>query len=82
MGKKFPLKGKVVLDVQNAEQKYAVEIKMILPKCPKCKMELMVDEWLGWKLYCFNCDKTYRDATNEEIKEWDKQMEEYQKKKV
>ena len=38
-------------------------------KCPECGVEMIIDEWGGWKWTCFFCDYVGRDATGEEIEE-------------
>ena len=42
--------------------------------CKRCKTEMIIDEWDGWKWACYNCEKTGRKATKEDI---EKQEQEY-----
>ena len=37
-------------------------------KCPKCKAEMIIDEWNGWVWTCFNCDHIGRESTDEEVR--------------
>lgn len=39
--------------------------------CPKCKNEMIIDEWAGWIWVCVNCDYAGRKATDKEIEEYE-----------
>ena len=41
-------------------------------KCPKCKIDMIIDDYNGWRWTCFNCFFTGRQATDKEINEQDK----------
>ncbi len=41
--------------------------------CPKCKLEMIIDSWNGWVWTCFHCDHIDREATNEEVEEFEKE---------
>ena len=36
-------------------------------ECSKCKTEMIIDSWNGWRWTCFHCDHVDREATEEEI---------------
>ena len=40
-------------------------------KCPKCEAYLYIDAWNGWVWSCFHCDYIGREATDEEIREYE-----------
>ena len=50
-------------------------------KCDKCNSEMTIDEWGGWKWTCFHCDNVGRYATDEEIKQYEKEFAELLNKK-
>lgn len=37
-------------------------------KCKKCGGCMVIDEWDGWRWFCFYCDIPGRRATDAEIK--------------
>jgi len=43
--------------------------------CPECKAEaeMIIDEWNGWVWFCCNCWFKGREATDEEIEEYEKE---------
>ena len=41
----------------------------IQKQCKDCGYPLIIDEWEGWRWYCYYCDKYHDYATPEEIKE-------------
>jgi len=41
--------------------------------CSKCKAEMIIDEWEGWIWICINCGHEGREATNEEIQEYEEE---------
>ena len=36
-------------------------------KCKKCKSEMVIDEWDGWRWYCMGCDLHGGIATDADI---------------
>lgn len=56
--------------------------KVKLPSCEKCGMEMTIDEWQGWSLWCPFCDIHSRDATPEEHDIYIKEMEEYYQNEI
>jgi len=40
-------------------------------KCPMCQEFLFIDDWGGWIWSCFHCDYVGRQATNEEIEDYE-----------
>jgi len=42
---------------------------MKVPICKKCRTEMFINEWNGWRFECGSCCATGRLATDLEIKE-------------
>lgn len=41
-------------------------------ECPRCKEEMILDEWGGFIWFCHHCGYKGRKATDKEIEEWEK----------
>lgn len=53
--------------IKSRRRKDRYENKIV---CLNCKGNTcFIDEWNGWKWTCYNCDKIFREATKDEIKE-------------
>ena len=46
--------------------------------CPKCKGLMIVNNWASWRMECIRCE-WHREATEEEIKQFEKEEKEYYK---
>ena len=42
--------------------------------CRNCGGEMVISEWDGWKWFCIFCDRFDREATDDEVEEYEKEI--------